>query len=97
MKWLYTCCIVLASCKLSPEANAQLTQALELAEGIGDAVLRSKGAAELAHSVPELMPLIDTNKDAIITLDEVKAFLHSAAANPKSIGLLIGTLLILRQ
>ena len=60
-------------------------------------MLRQKGAAELQRSVPELVPLIDADKDGMVTLQEVETFLQSAAANPQSVSLLVTTLLLLRK
>lgn len=94
-------CVVLAilatSCDSLPKPSSRVQEAIDLARGLGDAVLRAKGFAELSRSIPELAKIIDKNSDSIISLEEVEGFLASAAADPKSVGLLIGTLVLLRK
>ncbi len=106
MKWLYSVCLVLLlmiapSCRSTPPSELPkfVTSAIKVARGIGDAVLRAKGAAELQRSVPELVPLIDTDPatPGVITIAEVEAFLTAAAEDPESVALLVATLVLLRQ
>ena len=105
MKWLYTVCLVLplliaSSCKSTPaELPKFVTSAIKVARGVGDAVLRAKGAAELMRSVPELVPLIDVDpaSPGMVTLAEVETFFTAAAEDPESVALLVATLVLLRQ
>jgi hypothetical protein len=102
MKWLFTVCLALfAACAGSPQPTELppfVKSAIAVAKGVGDAVLRQKGAAELKRSVPELVPLIDVDPaDEQITLAEVESFLRSAAENPEQVALLVATLFLLRQ
>ena len=100
MKWLYSVCLAfLFSCSGAPsEVPPFVRQAVAAAKGIGDAVLRQKGYAELQRSVPELVPLIDVDpEDKQITLKEVEAFVKASIEAPESVALLVATLLLLRQ
>lgn len=91
--------LLLASCSSGPasDTHKQLQFALELARGVGDAIIRIKGMPELLRRVPELVPFIDKNDDAQVTLEEVEAFLTSAAANPQSVALLVTTLALIKR
>lgn len=99
MKWLTNCCLAFffVACQTPLPQSSKINEVLDVARGLGDALLRQKGAAELKRSVPELMPLIDKDHNEIITLEEVEAFLQGAAADPQSVGLLLGTLVLLRK
>lgn len=104
MKWLVNVCLVLflAACQggaQPAELPPFVTSAIKVASGVGDAVLRQKGYAELQRSVPELLPLIDVDPETpkIVTAAEVEAFLRSAVENPEQVALLVATLFLLRQ
>jgi hypothetical protein len=115
MKWLVNVCLVMllavvSACVGSPspgELPPFVKSAITVARGVGDAVLRAKGADELRRKVPELVPLIDrptideagnvtAPPDGMLTLREVEAFLVAAATDPESVALLVATLALLR-
>lgn len=105
MRTTWAAAALLASCA-STETQPlppQIQFALEVAEGVGDAVLRDKGMAELRRALPDLVPFIDVSPgegiapDGILTLYEVKAFILSAIENPQKVALLTTTLILLRD
>lgn len=95
MRWIL--CLFLFACSTAPTTGSEIQVALDIARGLGDALLRQKGYAELNRSVPELIPVIDANHDNMLTLEEVELFVQGALANPRSIALLVGTMLLLRR
>lgn len=99
MRWIYGVLLVLLACTSTQtnEVPKFVTSAINVARGIGDAVIRAKGLAELQRSVPELIPFLDADSSGQITLAEVEDFIMSAAEDPESVALLLTTLVLLRQ
>ncbi|MCP4899939.1 MAG: hypothetical protein GY906_23470 [bacterium] len=64
---------LVAACSSSPRSVEIEERIVAIAETIGDTTIRLKGAAFIMEHAPALMPLIDSNGDQIITLEEVKA------------------------
>ena len=96
MRW-FLCLILFVSCGTTSTSDPTVQTALDIARGLGDALLRQKGYAELNRSVPELVPIIDANHDNMLTLEEIEIFVQGALANPRNVALLVGTMLLLRR
>lgn len=93
------CVFLLGSCVAPQEGDLPpfVKTALATARGVGDAILRQKGFAEIYRSLPELIPAIDSDPaDGTITLKEVEGFLRAAATDPHSVALLVATLVLLK-
>lgn len=92
--------ILFSSCGSQPRPKDDTVQlAIRLATGIGDAILRQKGLAELKRTAPELIPVIDVDPETpgVLTIAEVRAFVESILANPEQVALLVTTLVLIRE
>ncbi len=93
--------LTLMSCgSTQPRPNDDTVRiAVRLATGIGDAILRQKGLAELRRTAPELIPVIDIDPETpgVLTIAEVRGFVESILANPEQVALLITTLVLIRE
>lgn len=101
---LLSACLLLPACAAGPGGDdAAVKNAIAVARGIGDAVLRVRGATELKRLAPDLMLLIDapgadgSPADGVLTLAEVEAFLGGTAADPQSTATLLAMLILLRS
>ena len=98
MKWLTHCCLaILVACASSAQPDERAARAIGILRGLTDAAIRLEGFAALQKYAPDLVPMIDANKDQLLTLAEFEAVLNAVAADPEMSALLLATAIYLKS
>jgi hypothetical protein len=72
-KYLVAAVISFTACASGPQSSSSEERLKALATGLGDTIIRLEGANFITKYAPSLMPLVDTNGDTVVTLEEVMA------------------------
>lgn len=95
-KWASLLLFFVFGCASQPTETFE--SVLSLIRVVGDTALRVEGFAALQRTAPELIPLVDTDADRVITLAEVEALLTMATATPQQFaGIAAAAYVLLRE
>jgi len=98
VKTLLSLCafLLLLSCK-APEPGSAGDRAFKILRGVGDAILRIDGLAAVRKYAPELEPILNPDKNEVITLQEIEDAAEQIMADPEMSALLLATAIYLQR